>query len=101
MKNKKKQECIFQFHYTKDNHWKKNLQIMFTIDRLALVPNVLWYGVVREFEVTFLLVYTDIFYEPRTFENRWNPHALYHVCVPCMSIQRTHSEAWEKYQKYK
>ena len=34
----------------------------------------------------FLSVYTDLFYEPQTFENLWNPHALYHVCVPCMSM---------------
>ena len=26
-----------------------------------------------------LSVYTDFFYEPQTFANRWNPHALYHV----------------------
>ena len=33
------------------------------------MPNVLWYGVVREFEATFLSVYTDFFYEPQTLEN--------------------------------
>ncbi|MEZ5084041.1 MAG: hypothetical protein R2750_11425 [Bacteroidales bacterium] len=54
-----------------------------------MLYNVLWYGVVREYEAISLSVYTDLFYEPQMLANLRNPHALYHVLAPvfyCKSI---------------
>ena len=63
--------------------------------------NVLWYGVVREFEATFLSVYTDLFLRATNALKPLKPACT----IPCVCAQHklkhTHLKALNKIQKYK